>query len=201
MLIPPIQSPTLSIVPPEILSRTQWEAKAPIQPFKTHEISRITLHHAGVATSRARPILDKLKGLQAWSQREDKLEGGRSKPAWPDIPYHFYVFWDGTVAECRPWKIVGDTNTEYDPSGHLLICLEGNFETEEPTGAQIHATNRLVQSLALQFRVPPNRIESHLDHSKQTSCPGKNFYPEIAKLRWRWELRLRACGLDWTQWK
>jgi hypothetical protein len=177
---------------PTMLSRTDWGAQPPKEPYKTHSIKKITIHHAGVATNRGRTFIDKLRGLQAWSQRNDKLEGGREKPAWPDIPYHWYISWDGAVAECRPANIVGDTNTEYDPAGHLLICLEGNFEVEEPTGAQIRSLNFMVQSLASKYGVAPQDIQSHLDFSKQTSCPGKNLYPELAKLRWRWELIL-AC--------
>lgn len=180
------------------LSRSDWQAKTPIEPFKTHSISRITIHHAGVATNRARKTIDKLQGLQAWSQRADKLEGGREKPAWPDIPYHYYIFWDGTIAECRPWNIVGDTNTEYDPTGHLLICVEGNFEVEVPTGAQIVSLNRLVQWSAARFGVSADRIESHKDHSKQTACPGKALFPELENLRWRWQLRLNCLGFRKT---
>lgn len=186
-------SPVLFGDKPDIMTRDQWGAK-PIQaPFKPHKPFKITVHHAGVATNRNRSFEDKLRGLQAWSQRNDKLAGGKEKPAWPDIPYHWYIDWTGRIADCRDPNVAGDTNTEYDPTGHYLICLEGNFEVEQPTGEQIRALNNLVFWIAESKNVPAVEIEAHLDHSKQTSCPGKNLYGELEKLRWRVDwLRLAA---------
>lgn len=173
---------------PQFISRANWGAKPIVPPFKTHQPTRITIHHAGVPTNRNRTFADKLKTLQTFSQREDKLENGKTKPAWSDIPYHWYIDWSGQLAECRDMNVVGDTNTEYDTTGHLLICLEGNFEVEEPTGAQIVMLNRTVFWLAVRFNVIPENIQSHMDFSKQTDCPGKNLYGEIEKIRSRWKL-------------
>lgn len=184
---------TVFDVPPAIIAREAWQAKPTQQPFKTHTIEKITIHHAGVPTRRDRSFADMLRGLQSWSQREDKLADGRTKRAWPDIPYHYYISWRGEIAEARPWNVVGDTNTEYNPTGHLLICLEGNFETEEPTRAQIRALTQLTYAMAKRFNVGSEGIEGHLDFSKQTTCPGKNLYNELEKIRWRLGL-LERCA-------
>jgi hypothetical protein len=178
--------------PPNYLTRADWGAKPIVAPFKTHKPTRITIHHAGVPTNRNRTFVEMLKALQTFSQREDKLASGQSKPAWPDIPYHWYISWTGELAECRDMNVVGDTNTEYDPTGHILICLEGNFEVEEPTGAQIIMLNRTVFWLAARFNVRPEDIQTHMDFSKQTDCPGKNLYAEIKRIRGRWGM-LKAC--------
>lgn len=184
-----------TIEKPLILSREAWGAKSAIPPFKSQDGKWITVHHAGVATNRNRSFEAMLQALQAFSQRPDKLASGKEKPAWPDIPYHWYIGWRGAIADCRDPKIAGDTNTEYDPTGHLLVCLEGNFESEEPTGEQIRALDGIVTWLVAQYRVDPSLIGTHRDHSKQTSCPGKNLYPEIEKIRERIELRLRCAGV------
>jgi hypothetical protein len=183
-----------SIEKPAMLARSEWGAKPPVPPWKEHRGTRITIHHAGVATNRSRTFAAMLQALQNFSQNPGKLASGRDKPAWPDIPYHWYIGWQGGIANCRDPKIVGDTNTEYDPTGHLLVCLEGNFETEQPTGDQIRALDELVTWLVAQYRVSPDLIATHKDYSAQTSCPGANLYSEAKRIRERIELRLRCAG-------
>ena len=181
---------------PPVLSREGWGAKPPVAPWKAQDGVRITIHHAGVATNRNRTFEAMLQALQAFSQRPDKLASGKEKPAWPDIPYHWYIGWRGGIADARDPKITGDTNTEYDPTGHLLVCLEGNFEDEEPTGEQIRNLDRMVTWLVAHYRIDPKRIGTHKDYSAQTSCPGKNLYSEVTKLRERIALRLACAGAN-----
>jgi len=183
-----------TVTKPAIMVRSEWGAKPPVRPWKEHQGSRITIHHAGVPTNRNRTFAQMLVALQMFSQRVDQLAGGREKPAWPDIPYHWYIGWQGGIADCRDPKIVGDTNTEYDPSGHLLVCLEGNFESEEPTAAQIRALDEMVTYLVAQYRVHPDLIQSHRDFAT-TSCPGANLYSELPRIRARIALRLRCAGV------
>ncbi len=178
---------------PQMLTREQWGAKPPVPPWREHKPFRITIHHAGVGSNHERSLIDKLQGLQAFSQREDKLASGQTKPPWPDIPYHWYIDIHGQIAEARDPSLAGDTNTEYDPAGHLLIVLEGNFEVEEPTAGQIRALDAMVMYLAEKYGVRPEHIGAHKDFA-QTSCPGKNLYPEVAKLRDRWSLALKTRG-------
>ena len=165
------------------LSRAAWGAKPAKPPVREHVISRLTIHHTGTAQNVARSAADKLAGLQAWSQRDDSLAGGQKKPAWPDMPYHYYVAVDGTVAEGREWKYVGDTNTEYDPTGHLLVVIEGSFDRDTLTTAQRRAMDALVPALARHFRIPAERLATHRDYSARTSCPGANVTAEIP--RWQ----------------
>lgn len=172
-------------VEPPIVSREAWGAKPRLAGAQPHVIREITIHHTGVATNPSRSLEDKLRGLQAFSQRVDKLADGRTKPAWVDIPYHYYIAHDGRIGEAREVWFAGDTNTEYDPTGHLLIVVEGNFETEVPTAAQIASMNSLTVYQAWKWRVPSSKIESHKDHSAQTSCPGKALYALMPALRER----------------
>lgn len=165
-----------------IVSRSEWGARDPVLPMREHRIERITIHHTATRQDRARSLAEKLRGLQAFSQRDDSLGDGRRKPAWADVPYHYYIGVDGTVGEARSWRYVGDSNTPYDPTGHLLIVVEGNFEDEQLTEPQMRALESLVASFARRFRVPGERLGAHRDYAS-TRCPGKNLYAELPRLR------------------
>ena len=157
---------------PVIVWRRQWHAKPVLKTAIRHTIQRITVHHGGVKSNPSRTLEDKLRGLQAWSQRDDKLAGGKDKPAWPDIPYHFYIAIDGRIGEGRPYWFKGDTNTEYDPTGHLLIMVEGDFEQEEPTEAELKSLEAMLRFGLKKFKLGKESIKTHMDYA-QTTCPGK----------------------------
>lgn len=165
-----------------VVTRKEWDAKPPVSEMVRHKPEFITIHHTGTKQNPARSLEDKMRGLQAFSQREDKLASGKSKAAWPDVPYHFYIAVDGRVAEGRELNYVGDTNTEYDPTGHLLVTLEGNFQNEQPTDEQMKSARRLVRYLAKRFKVPVEKIKTHQDYAK-TACPGKNLQDRMNEIR------------------
>ena len=168
------EEPLLKVPRPPIISRQQWNARKTRGEGKSHEIDRITIHHTGVAQKPATTIEKKLQGLQIYSQSESKLANGKLKPAWLDVPYHFYVSVDGKIGEGRPIKYVSDTNTEYDPTRHATIVVEGNFENEKPTEAQSKALQDLTVWLSVKYQVPKSRIKAHNDYAR-TLCPGVNL--------------------------
>lgn len=137
-----------------------------------HEIHTITLHHSG-SPEPLRPEDDpiaKLRGLQSWGQAERN---------WWDVPYHLLIDLEGTVYEGRDWRFMGETNTEYDPRGHLLISVLGNYDLQEPTKEQLAAITRMMVWAASEFGVPPERIYGHRDHA-DTSCPGRHLSKYLA---------------------
>ena len=164
------------------VSRAEWGARPAVPPMRTHVPRRITIHHTATVQAPARAAGEKLRALQRFSQRADSLASGRAKPAWPDVPYHFYVAADGVVAEGREWRYVGDSNTPYDPSGHLLVVVEGNFETDTLSDAQGRSLAALVPALALRFGVTAERLGAHRDFA-DTRCPGANLVAELPRLR------------------
>jgi hypothetical protein len=166
----------------KILSRQEWGAKSPVAEMKRHEPGRITIHHTATRQNPRRPLAEKLEALQKFSQNEGRLGDGRLKPAWPDVPYHFYVDCHGAVAEGRDVNAVGDTNTEYDPTGHVLVVLEGNFEEERVTDAQWATLRKMVDWLAVRYRVAPADVQSHKDYAR-TLCPGQDLHRRLAELR------------------
>jgi hypothetical protein len=164
------------------VSRTEWGAHAPVLPMTQHVPTRLTIHHTGTAQNFARSIEEKMRGLQAFSQRDDSLDSGKKKPAWADVPYHYYIAVDGSVAEGREWNYVGDTNTEYNPAGHLLVVVEGRFDTDTLTTAQRRALDALIPSLAHHFRIAGSMLAGHRDFAV-TDCPGRSLYAELPRLR------------------
>lgn len=152
----------ISIVP-----RSGWNANEP-REFKQHKLARITIHHEGTNFELGDDAAKHIKNVQVWGMGKDRN--------WIDIPYHFLIAPDGTIYEGRNVNTVGETNTEYDPTGHLLITLLGNFEVQEVNQQQLNALTKLIAYSCKKYNLPYETIASHKDYSKQTSCPGKNLY-------------------------
>ncbi len=152
---------------PEIITVEEWGGKAPTGTKEVQKIEYITIHHAGVVFEEGADPIQNMKNLQRFSQ-EDK--------GWIDIPYHFTLDLDGKIYAARPIEYAGDTNTEYDPTGHALIEVMGNYEIQTVSSEQLEALAHLTAWLAQEYNVPVDHIASHRDHSDQTVCPGKNLY-------------------------
>ena len=178
----PLRPPEMIPANVRFVSRADWGAKPPVLPMRAHTIQRLTIHHTGTNQSAQRTIEQKLQGLQLFSQRDDSLASGRRKPAWADVPYHFYVAVDGSVGEARDWRYAGDTNTEYDPAGHLLVVVEGNFNRDTLTTAQRTTLDAIIPAMARRFAIPPEKLASHRDFA-ETECPGANLYAELPRFR------------------
>lgn len=167
---------------PEIISRQQWKAKKTVGKAKEHTIRYITIHHTATPQKENIAIEKKMQNLQNFSQSESPLASGKMKPVWFDVPYHYYVAVDGKIAEGREIKFAGDTNTDYDPTGHALVVLEGNFQTEEPSAKQKESLEALVAWLASRWKVPASGIKGHNDYAA-TACPGENLKKLLPALR------------------
>ena len=132
-----------------------------------HKITHVTLHHTG----DAKPLLPgdspvaRLRGLQRW---------GASDRNWWDVPYHFLLGLDGDIYEGRDYHFMGETNTTYDPGGHFLISVIGNYGVQEPTQAKLER-NCGHDGVGIQrIRLALDRIGGHYNYA-DTGCPGKNL--------------------------
>lgn len=162
----------------DIVTRNEWAAKLPLFEMASQEPVRITIHHTGTPRRPAKSIEQKLRSLQAFSQSNDKLADGRRKKAWADVPYHFYVDALGQVAEGRDVNSVGDTNTNYDPTGHIAVVVEGNFEVEIPSEDQKQALMELLRELTARHGIPVENTGHHGTFAS-TLCPGINLTKEL----------------------
>ena len=179
-----VAGPALAQDGAPIVGRAAWGAKAPTLPMKVNRPVYITIHHTATPANPRMSLAAKLKGLQSFSQSRSKLADGRVKVAWADVPYHYYVAVDGSIGEGREVAFVGDTNTKYDPSGHIGIVVEGNFDAAAPTPAQLAALERLTAQLVRTWSVKPDNIRGHRNHA-QTACPGKALEAFLPELRAR----------------
>ena len=170
---------------PEEVARSDSAGGAGMRLRIPHRITHVTLHHVGSAEPlrpRDDPVA-KLRGLQSW---------GASDRNWWDVPYHYLLDLDGRIYEGRDWRYMGETNTTYDPAGHFLISIIGNYERQEPTPAQLESIADLMAWAVREFDVPLDRIGGHY-HYAQTGCPGKHLrkYLEDGTLRRMVSQRLR----------
>jgi N-acetyl-anhydromuramyl-L-alanine amidase AmpD len=134
----------------------------------------------------------KLRNLQEFSMRDDfvtrwdkqkkKRKKIKAKPAWGDVPYHFYIDSAGRIGEGRSMEFAGDTNTGYDTDGYIQIVVEGDFAQEQPGTQQLYALDDLVLWLADTYQMTPDDITGHADHA-ETDCPGANLQSHFALLR------------------
>lgn len=161
-----------------MLTRDGWGAKPALAGQTAHDVRRITLHHTAVRARPSRALADKMRGLQRFSQSNELLADGRRKPAWPDVPYHFYIDANGQVAEGRDQRFAGDTNTNYNPAGHIGIALEGNFEKEHPTPAQEQALAALLSRLMQEHGLTAADVGTHKNFAA-TACPGRHLEARI----------------------
>ncbi|MFZ4622032.1 MAG: peptidoglycan recognition family protein [Bacteroidota bacterium] len=154
-----------------IITMNAWGGTPAVDSLaRKHTISHITLHHQGEPFPKGKDPVQYLRNLQKWSRSEKK---------WIDIPYHYIIDLDGKIYEGRKIDYAGDTNTEYDPTGHALIEVVGNFEEVEPNQEQLDAVVRMMTYLSVKYSVPVDSIRAHKDYSLKTVCPGKNLYRYI----------------------
>lgn len=152
---------------PSVVARSDVAGGAALRLRVPQHITSITLHHEG----SAKPLLPTddpvagLRALQSWGERDRN---------WWDVPYHYLIDLDGHVYEGRDWHYMGETNTTYDPSGHLLISILGNYNLQEPTQAQMNAIADVMAWAVKKFDVPLDSIKGHYNYA-ETNCPGKNL--------------------------
>lgn len=150
----------------EIIPREKWDALPP-KEYQNHIPERITIHHEGTIFKEDDNAPAHIKKVQAWGMSEARF--------WSDIPYHFLIDPKGNIYEGRNIFTAGETATEYDPSGHLLITCMGNFEEQEISDQQLNSLIQLIAKMCRQLSISPETIAAHKDFAK-TACPGKNLY-------------------------
>jgi hypothetical protein len=151
-----------------IMPKSEWKGVAG-RPYKQHVPIKITVHHeGGKVLTEADDAKQRLKNIQTWGMGPDRK--------WADVPYHLLIAPDGTVYEGRNQLTVGETNTEYDPTGHLLICFLGNYSQQKLDKKLLKVLVNLLANQCIKYNISPTDISTHRDHSKQTTCPGEDIY-------------------------
>lgn len=151
-----------------VQSRVSWSAANAVGAYSPHEIQFISVHHTATASGPVSATPKRLRGIQKYHQQKK----------WPDIAYHFLIDQSGEVWALRPIGFRGDTATSYNPTGHFLPVLEGNFEETEPTNEQMSALILLLAWATQEFNIAPAEIKGHKDLAA-TLCPGSRLYSHI----------------------
>ncbi len=149
-----------------VVKRSGWGWQPGDTTLARHKVSKITIHHGGEEFPKDKDPVLYLQNFQAWCRTEKN---------WMDNPYHFMIDLEGGIYETRPIIYPGDTNTGYDPTGHALICVMGNYEVQILSQAQLAALIDLTAFLQREFEVPANAVKAHKDYT-ETLCPGKDLY-------------------------
>lgn len=150
----------------KVNSRADWGWQPFERVLPQHSINKITIHHGGEEFAEDKDMIQYLRNLQSWSRSEKK---------WIDIPYHFMIDLKGNIFETRPINYPGDTNTDYDVTGHALICVLGNYEVQKLSNASLKSLLKLTAFLKQKYRVETKDIKTHKDYT-ETLCPGKDLY-------------------------
>lgn len=174
----------------EIITVTQWGGMAYADSHQTHQIQAITLHHGGEEYKDDKPTPTYLVNLQNWSRTEKK---------WMDIPYHFLIDLEGKIYAGRDLRYPGDTNTAYDPTGHALVCVLGNYEIQYPSKRQRQAVIDLFAWLCWHYQISPETLKGHKDVAEGTVCPGKNLYVYLTNGDLKKETQRRLQRLQATE--
>jgi hypothetical protein len=176
---------TAEMAAASLICREAWNAAPPTRPHDGHTISRLTVHHTAV--SAAGWDRDRIRRYQ--SQHQDR--------GMADLAYHVLVSPAGDLYEGRPFSTAGETFTAYDPAGHLHVVVEGNFDEESPTEAQLRSVAALLAWGAETFSADPATIAGHQRYAV-TACPGTNLQRSIASgwLRTEVERLLDAGGVE-----
>lgn len=154
----------------KVITRAEWGWEPLTRTLPQHKIDKITIHHSGEIFAEDKDMIQYLKNLQTWSKRDKE---------WIDIPYHFMIDLKGNIYETRSINYPGDTNTDYDVTGHALICVVGNYEEQKINQSQLNALVNLISFLKDKFNVADKDIRGHKDYTNQTVCPGKDLYKYI----------------------
>jgi len=157
-----------------LIERDAWGSTDSLNADYEHIIEYITIHHGGEIFPDDKNTVEYLKNLQTWS---------RNTKDWIDVPYHYIIDRHGKIYEGRPLNYRGDTNTSYDPTGHALIVLLGNFEEQTLKDEQIKSLKTVTAYLANQESVPANLIKTHKDYA-ETLCPGKKLSNYLGTEDW-----------------
>ena len=165
-----------------ILKRKDWNAQKPVMEMKSHKPQFITIHHTGMPQKPELSIEKKLQALQDFSQKNSSMADGSIKKAWADVPYHFYIATNGKIAEGRNINFQGDSNTNYNLEGHVLIVVEGDFNKEKVLPQQWESLKELIAFISSEYDISSKTISGHRDQA-ETSCPGNNLYQKLSELK------------------
>ena len=204
--VTPVQAASLPWVAPvtvtpglAIFPRAAWGADLPPKGTIAAETPKFLLVHHTASSNRYTDPRDVIRTAYFWHTSNDPLKG------WPDVAYEFFVGRDGSVWEGRAGALAGPVRADATGGSQgfaQLVCLLGDFTSEQPTAAAMDslvkvlawladrhsidttpgATTRFVSRGSQRWpagtTVTTRTIEGHRSMS-YTACPGNAFAPRV----------------------
>jgi hypothetical protein len=180
-----VRNPPIKIVN-EGKHRVAAENKMPAKA----DAAYLTVHHSarpGVRTELKR----NLKSFQSQMQNGYDIQYPKylKHVVLGDIPYHYFIYWKGQVAQGRELRFAAYSNTTYRTpiEKHITVVLDGNFESDRPSSAQLKSLTDLLEHLAKDHHISLDNIGHHRavavnpenPGKPATACPGKNLIREM----------------------
>ena len=143
----------------QIQSRSDWGWKGSVKPSESADIRNITILQSGINIA---------------NESEPSIHY-RNMPA---PACHFLINADGTVYEAQPIGTSPKTTGSFDPTGHILICVMGDYETEYLNQFQMRSLIDLSTYLVETYHIPLYNIQTMKEYSSAT-LPAKHLYQYI----------------------
>lgn len=166
-----------TFAPGTLVTRSQWGAqKTRRNVVENTDLSRITIHHTAdqgdMVSLGNDDTASYLRRLQAYFQ---------DSKGYADLPYHFLISDDGKTYIGRPLRYQGAHAGGSANRSNIGIALIGNFESKQPSQAQLRTLRSLVASLSDQHHIGHAQIFPHCD-LKDTRCPGAQLEHTVRSL-------------------
>ncbi|WP_168210440.1 N-acetylmuramoyl-L-alanine amidase [Persicimonas caeni] len=157
---------------PDIITRSQWGARAPRYNRPRHSPNRFTIHHTVTSNNDTNPMRT-VKQVQNYHMDSN---------GWADIGYHYLVDQQGRIYQGNPvdrrGAHVGGHNT-----GNIGISFLGNYQSLQPTEEQLASAGQLIRHLSDRYGISPSasNVKGHRDQGS-TACPGNHLYAQIERI-------------------
>lgn len=180
-----------------IQPRAVWagDERPPVGELRGEDVRFLLVHHTASANG-ADPI-GTMRGVYNFHTSPEK--------GWPDVAYNFFIDQNGVVYEARTGSLAGPVEASATGGSQgfaQLVCLLGDFTSQNPTGPALASLNATLAWLADRYSLDTSNgaqttfvsrgsnrwpegstvtaatISGHRDMS-QTACPGDTFYPYL----------------------
>lgn len=129
----------------------------------------IFIHHTAVSYN---------KNSNQWKA----TDAYHKKQGWGGGGYNYEIAKDGSVHQFR--KDGTQTAAQYQNNMNdgraISICLDGNFDIEDPTPEQYQACQKLILDKVKEHGIRPENINPHRSVATYKSCPGKRMPNNLA---------------------
>lgn len=171
--VEPMATPQAAL---SIASRASWGARYPDGDLTLTGLAvEVFVHHSVTAQLSADA------SIAAEAEQMRALESVGQSRFGTGISYNVVIFPSGRAYQGVSWNRRG-THTGGRNSTSRSICFAGNYETNQPTAAQISTAAAIYREGKGRWWTQAAPLFGHRDVS-QTACPGQYLYARIDDIR------------------